>query len=495
MGAPKKGAIQKTGRAEKAEIEVYSRPMSWISLKFQGALASAQLDETEFFSPLVARRLRCRRGQQAGAEKIEGAFPWTAGVMGMCAVFIKARQGSLRNHPDYSAAFDPSISSDTCAWAKPFDSSLAKRPRWVLDMFGVDSAGTPLVRRMFVRRNPEARRPGPVAIRLNEAFLAPTEIKILLNGEEVRDADALQALLDQMQAATGEINDQRTEAAAEPERRGLLLPFLDHFILSLSGFGTAPRRDALIEEECRTALRLALISSDVVYVPAVSYIQSPVCRRLLDEHRSHAQLGAIRLLTDAPTWREFFEARRGEYSKDSGEYWLYSSAPDESQAYEFPVYATGVDTTRALHQEWRASAASESFQGSFLDRALRERADAEERRALLSFAADELGPRAFIAKHLVGTFRRHNAEVQEDNLTSAICGLFFSHFRSAAALDVLDDLAYVQGVPVRGPHRRIRFGRIIRQMRAQMPEVLSEMCSCSSEALWGLKGATEGIWG
>lgn len=471
--------------------------MNWISLKFQSAFSEAQLEETEFFSSLAARKMRCRRGQLTTAGNSEGTFPWTGGVMGMCAVLLKAKLLALQvpRHEIHSHGVE--ISSEIAPRAKALDSALAKSPRWILDMFGVDSTGSAITKRLFKRRNPEGKRAGPISVSLNLAFMDPNNIQILLDGQEVRDVTCLERLLNEIGFAS-EIptvrNGDRQIVSENTQVHGVLLPFLDHYVLALSGYGTSSRRDSLIAQECRLAMRLALLCCDQVFVPAVSYIQSAVCRQILDEHRSHAELGAIRLVSDAPTWHEFLDARCGEYASSSLEHTLYSCAAQKSWLHDFPIFATGMNTTSALHLEW----SRKSHEANFQDLILRETPEhfdsPDRRRQFLVCAAEELGSRAFLANNLAGCFQDHQIMVSQELLTPVICHLFFSHFQSHAQVDTLGGLAFVREIPSIGSQRCLNFGAMIRRIRTEFPALFDEMLSCSSEALWGLKGALKEVW-
>lgn len=172
--------------------------MNKLTLKFLSAGESAQLEETHFSSPLIGRTVSCRRGVQTVVKTHHGTFAWSAGVMGLSAIFIRAKASSCSSSSQAELAKASGISSAESDWARAFDSSLSKRPQWALDMFGLDASGTPLLRRLFVRQNPEKKRPGPVAVYLNTSFLQPTAVSISLDGQELTDVASLKGLLRQI---------------------------------------------------------------------------------------------------------------------------------------------------------------------------------------------------------------------------------------------------------------------------------------------------------
>ena len=412
-------------------------------------------------------------------------------MLGVSALLLKAKIHSLL--PTEFPTDAPGICSDISDSASALDSSLAKKPKWILDMFGLDGADTPMCQRMFLRRNPEKKRPGPVWVFLNASFLNPVDISIWLDGRELSDVLGLEELLCQIGYESGpHIPSPMTAGAvfapAQPRKKPqVLISFLDHYILEVSGYGVSATRDRLIEEECRQALRLALLVFDCVYVPAVSYVQSPLCKRLLDEHRSQARLGAIKLISDAPTWREFFDVRRGEYTRGSKERALYSSLEALSSVEEFPICATEMDTTRAIHREWLEGIQGSSFREQVLGSTGPALSDPERDAGILKCAAEDIGSRAFIARHLGESLTKQNRSVPESRLTRAICDLFFSHFRSHIGLDVFDTLAYVQAVRTRGSYRAYSYGEMIRTLRSEHPQVFHEMLQCHPDDLWNLR--------
>jgi hypothetical protein len=165
--------------------------MHRMSLKFLSNDSSAELFESEFSCSLVGRILRCARGRQAFADSLEGTFQWTSAVQSMSAAAIKCKLADLTGAGPQAAA----LCSDSTSWALSLDFALSKKPRWLLDMFGVDSSGMPIIKRLFIRMNPEKKRPGPAWVSINPAFLNPSNIAIFLDGVEVTTLSELNSLL------------------------------------------------------------------------------------------------------------------------------------------------------------------------------------------------------------------------------------------------------------------------------------------------------------
>jgi hypothetical protein len=166
-----------------------------MSLKFLSNGPSAELFESEFSCSLVGRTLRCARGRYAFTDSLEGTFLWTSAVQSMSAVAIKSKIAGLSRTTPQAWPQAAGLCSDSTPWALSLDFALSKKPRWLLDMFGLDQSGAPIIKRLFIRMNPEKKRPGPTWVSINPAFLESKNIAVFLDGVEVRTESELTALL------------------------------------------------------------------------------------------------------------------------------------------------------------------------------------------------------------------------------------------------------------------------------------------------------------
>jgi hypothetical protein len=92
-------------------------------------------------------------------------------------------------------------------------------------MFGVDSEGTPIIKRLFIRMNPEKKRPGPCWVSINPAFLEPGNIAIFLDGVEVTTAPELRALLKLIGLEDpGTLAHASTSKVAKPATKAPVIP-------------------------------------------------------------------------------------------------------------------------------------------------------------------------------------------------------------------------------------------------------------------------------
>ena len=73
---------------------------------------------------------------------------------------------------------------------------LKKRPNsWLYDLFSSDASGRSLLERMVVFENARSQRPGPITATLKADYLSPTDIKVLLDGNDISADEALIDLL------------------------------------------------------------------------------------------------------------------------------------------------------------------------------------------------------------------------------------------------------------------------------------------------------------
>jgi hypothetical protein len=62
-------------------------------------------------------------------------------------------------------------------------------------MFGVDSLGISMLRRLVMRTNPERKRPGPVVLCFSNIAISNTSFYFTLNDSPVESVDGIQQLL------------------------------------------------------------------------------------------------------------------------------------------------------------------------------------------------------------------------------------------------------------------------------------------------------------
>lgn len=158
-------------------------------LRFAGS-DRPELIGTEFqHSVLDAPRVAVR-GKSVGAYQAQGSFQWTRAVVALAALSLREKIASISGEIQLRLLVGAAGSL-----AASLDDSVTKNTVWVLDMFGVDSSGQPIIRRCLRRSNSGRKYPGPTAIALNESFLPANAIEIEWEGTAVEEKDSLRQLL------------------------------------------------------------------------------------------------------------------------------------------------------------------------------------------------------------------------------------------------------------------------------------------------------------
>ena len=151
-----------------------------------------ELFETSFAHPAIIEVKTVIRGKSGGAFSHCGSFQWTRAVKALCNLVLRA----VYHHRKGDSPVLPILVGDTQSLAASLDYAIDKHPIWLIDMFGLDGAGNPTVRRMLRRTNPGRKRPGPTAIGLNMNFLPIEGIEISWKGRTLKSADEILELLD-----------------------------------------------------------------------------------------------------------------------------------------------------------------------------------------------------------------------------------------------------------------------------------------------------------
>ena len=123
----------------------------------------------------------CARGSTTASTK--GVFKWSRAVQALCHLVCEYKIFSLFDVGELNRK--QFISGEAGSAAATLDYALSKQPLWMLDMFGTGERGDPLIRRLFIRENPERKRPGPVSIYVNPNVLPPSGVEVILDGREI----------------------------------------------------------------------------------------------------------------------------------------------------------------------------------------------------------------------------------------------------------------------------------------------------------------------
>jgi hypothetical protein len=159
--------------------------MSELHLWFSYA-SSLELYKTRFLYPEFDLNLSSVRGRDSGAHGSTGSFPFSSAVQGLSIILINA----------YLGAATPHISGYRGSHASSLDYSITKQTTWLAEMFGSLPSGELFAKRLFKRSNTHLKRPGPVSISLNFNIINADDIVIYINGEVVKDKEALRRIYD-----------------------------------------------------------------------------------------------------------------------------------------------------------------------------------------------------------------------------------------------------------------------------------------------------------
>jgi hypothetical protein len=201
-----------------------------------------ELLQTWFTHPLLPNPLKCNRGKIADS-KGDGTFGWTNSVKAICSLCVRHKLrafGTSNISPDAHSTTAGCISGTKGSLAASLGYALAKEPLWLQEMFGVDSKGAPILKRILNRTNPELKRPGPTQISINHAVVGPHSIRVYLGPQLVEEEAALQVLLLALERSADKsstpvqrsdstflVRRPSSDSLSQPNRLGIILPVED----------------------------------------------------------------------------------------------------------------------------------------------------------------------------------------------------------------------------------------------------------------------------
>lgn len=160
------------------------------SLWFSDAL-KPQLERVAFSCAESKSEAISVRGNTSGVHHhAYGNFQWSPAVRATAALLVKSA-ARIRQ----TSSVKPALTGLAGSPAATLDYALSKQPNWLFDMFGLDGSGTSLARRIFIRSNPERKRPGPVSITLDSRLLPPNSIQVYVKNKVLDGAAELENLV------------------------------------------------------------------------------------------------------------------------------------------------------------------------------------------------------------------------------------------------------------------------------------------------------------
>ena len=127
-----------------------------LCLQFKVQGSCCYLDRTSFSHSLLENSLEAQRGTTT--PKGMGTFAWSRAVQALSLLCVQSVVATLEGSPPIY------LMGDAGTLAASLDSAISKQPTWVYQIFGSDTEGTSILRRLVSRVNPERKRPGAVEI-------------------------------------------------------------------------------------------------------------------------------------------------------------------------------------------------------------------------------------------------------------------------------------------------------------------------------------------
>jgi hypothetical protein len=146
------------------------------------------LSRTEVKSPAFDGIRSAIRGRIAPSFMNLGTFTWSPAVRAASLLLVKWAATEVSDSPHSREPV--MISGGIGSQASSLDYAIDKAPLWLLDVFGNDTKGAPMARRLFCRLNPGRRRSGPVTICINPNLLRSNDVAVHLNGERLKRGSA-----------------------------------------------------------------------------------------------------------------------------------------------------------------------------------------------------------------------------------------------------------------------------------------------------------------
>jgi hypothetical protein len=266
-----------------------------------------------------------------------------------------------------------------------------------------------------------------------------------------------------------------------PEHRPVLIAhFLDHYVLELSGYGYRGLALArCVAAEANLAFRMALLAGEQVLVPAVSYFQSPLCRRIVTQYRGMFDLGCIKLVADAYDWTEFQEYRLREYRRGSQQYDIYNGI-GQMRGPLPPLAGSDRNTTSALHEQWTrfiTAPSDATLDANDIARLLGSpNVPASDVRA--EDVIEILGPSAFVAETIYPLMFEQQDATLLGRLSALVCSMFFRVMSEDHHATFVEDLAYIRSMKPERGSTVLSYRHFLRRLKLD-PDLFREVCYCA----------------
>ncbi len=165
--------------------------MTKLTIHFMGS-PIPELWRTNFVREGSNQDIRdCARGKTGLSYGLHGSFQWSRAVRAISLLMVRA---CIRGLNASTLHGTPDLLGDSQSLAGSLCQSIYKRSSWLDAMFGSDSAGNLFVRHLLHLSNSSCKMPVPIAVRVNEHSLPPSQIIIYWNGSIVSTCEELTRL-------------------------------------------------------------------------------------------------------------------------------------------------------------------------------------------------------------------------------------------------------------------------------------------------------------
>ena len=191
----------------------------YIELRFSSVdgAACAELTRCSFSHPLLEEPLRkSSRGRYSGPEMAELVFQWSTAVKAMCVLFLETKAAALE-----SLEKRPELRGTNGSLASSLDDALSKKTNWITDVFGNDSKGAPIARRVLKRTNAKRKRPGPVSVYVSSSISSPDQIQVFLDNALVDSVGSLLQLASEIERSCNKRKKTYNAPARKPQKEAL----------------------------------------------------------------------------------------------------------------------------------------------------------------------------------------------------------------------------------------------------------------------------------
>lgn len=270
-----------------------------------------------------------------------------------------------------------------------------------------------------------------------------------------------------------------TELLHINQRTTVFLHFFDVHFLELK---RAHLNKKEVGKEALVASKIALLYGNEILVPAASYFETRLCRKIISDLRSLFDLGIIWLVGAAANIEEFIFNKLAQYDTESLQYQEYSSVnlnglPPFRTRYHSATKDIKIDWIRRLDEKNSVAKIAEGSKFELpkdFERRWEKVPDDLEGKA---FVVPYVAPLLFNECHHPTIINRLNYVINEAYFSS-----YVNEFRACTVCDLIY-LASPHPVPSHGPS--VPFRKLI--FEARKSGILNDIVHCKSDALLSLK--------